>query len=387
MESPHSRRQWLRSFAALTAGVSLGPALYRSLMAAPVSRAEYQFGMENILQAQIKARLTSNENPYGPSPIARKAIENAIGEANLYPFSRQREFLEVLAEREGLSPDHILVGAGSTESLCLAGLIFGINGGRIISANPTFSTLMQYAEVFGAKWDKVDLNDKLEHNLEAMASAITSDTRLMFVCNPNNPTGTVLPHNVLMGFCEEVSKRVPMYLDEAYLEFLPPDQQQSLVKLVQNGNKNVILTRTFSKIYGMAGLRIGYAVAHPDLIKKLRDHQMGGGLMTVSNTTLAAAQAALSDKEFNEDCRVKNAQARLYTINHLKERGFDIKSSATSFAFFPIEMEGQAFLGGMRNEGVGVRVWDYKGRQWCRVSIGTMDEMKLFTSAIDKVLV
>src|SRR5262249_16343616 len=146
-----------------------------------------------------------------------------------------------------------------------------LEGGRVISAFPTFSLLMNYAELFKATWDKVNLDEKLEHDYDSIAAAIKSDTRLIFICNPNNPSGTLVDPNRVKAFCEEVSPRVPVYCDEAYIEFLEPAEQISMVPLVKRG-LNVIVSRTFSKIYGLAGIRIGYIIARPDIVKQINKY-------------------------------------------------------------------------------------------------------------------
>ena len=250
-----TRRQWLKSALAAGAGLPLSLTLADQLMATPVSRAERWHGIEPLVNGKL-VRLGSNENPYGPSEKARKAIVESMSEGNRYAHSVAQELRNTIAQREGVAPEFVLMGCGSSELLCLAGMTAGLEGGAVLSAFPTFRLLMDYATKFNARWDRVDLDANMVHDLEAMASAVKSDTRIVFVVNPNNPTGTVVDHDKLKSFCQDVSKKATVFADEAYIEFLDQPEKKSMVELVKQGH-NVIVSRTFSKVYGLAGLRIG----------------------------------------------------------------------------------------------------------------------------------
>jgi histidinol-phosphate aminotransferase len=375
-----NRREWLKTTIALATGLPVGISLTDRLMAAPMSEAEKIF-FASRAGVPIKIRLGSNENPYGPSEKAKQAMTQFFSETNRYPFQAVSDFKEILAAKEGVTADHIAVGAGSGDLLSATGAAFGLEGGRILSGFPTFPMLMGYAEVFKATWDKVDVNEKLEYDYQAVASAIKDDTRLVFICNPNNPTGTLTDPAVVKAFCEEVSKKVPVFSDEAYLEFLEPGQQISMVDLVKNGN-NVIVSRTFSKIYGLAGLRIGYLVAKPDLIKKITRNQPG---IPNNQLAIAAAKASLNDTAFMDMSRKKNAEARKHFTDYLDKKGYFYGKSHTNFVMFNPKSDATQLLNKMADRGIGIRVWDYKGTQWSRVSIGTLEEMKTFTKAMDEI--
>ncbi|MEZ4973283.1 MAG: histidinol-phosphate transaminase [Cyclobacteriaceae bacterium] len=387
MKSQISRRDWFKSSAALTAGLTLTPALINNLFAGPVSKAEradrFEWGI-NPYSANGNVRLNANENPYGPSEKARKAIVDNMSEGNRYPFQALTDLKKMVAEKEGVDVDHIHMGAGSGEILCEAGVAFGLNNGEILSGFPTFTEMMDYAEVFNAKWDKVNVNDKFEFDYNAMASRINSKTKLIFICNPNNPTGTLVDPSIVSGFCEEVSKKVPVYSDEAYLEFLEPEMQKKVsnIEMVRQG-KNVVVSRTFSKIYGLAGLRIGYIVAKPDLIKKISQYQMG---IPISQHAIAAAKASLGDEDFMKLSRTKNAEARAHLEGYLKKKGYNFGKSHTNFMFYNAPIDGKTILSKMRQKNILMRIWDYKDKEWCRVSIGTLEEMKQFTAAFDEVV-
>ncbi|HRE67492.1 MAG TPA: histidinol-phosphate transaminase [Cyclobacteriaceae bacterium] len=378
MNKSINRRAWFKSTLVLTGGLAVSSSLVNQLLAAPVSEAERLFVPDN----DKLVRLGSNENPYGPSALARKAIQESMNNFNRYAFEHVREFKKVLAEKEGVSPDHIAVVNGSSETLCLTGMAIALEGGAVLSAFPTFRSLMDYAEKLHARWDKVDLDDFHKHDLDALAAAVKSDTRLMFLCNPNNPTGTVIEGKKYLSFCEEMSKKTLVFSDEAYLEFLEPEEQQSAVELVRKGH-NVLVSRTFSKVYGLAGLRLGYAIGQPELIKRISQYQMGP---MINQAGLAAAKVSLNDKEFTKLTRTKNKEALEYFQQYLDKKGWFHGQSRTNCVLFPAPKDGKTILSETVKRGFQIRIWDYQGKEWCRVSIGTLTEMKAFVKAFDEVV-
>ncbi len=381
MKTQLNRRDWFKSTLALTAGLTVTSALTEKLMAAPMSEAERAFfGLGN--KSNQKVRLNSNENPYGPSEKARKAVIEVLSQGNRYAFNEYEELRKQIASKEGVDPTYVLLGAGSGELLCQTGIAYGLEGGRVLSAYPTFPLLMSYATQMKANWDKVDLNEKLEHDYDALLSAIKSDTKLVFSCNPNNPTGTVVNDSIVKSFCEEASKKTLVYADEAYIEFLEPAQQKSMVGLVQN-NPNVIVSKTFSKIYGLAGLRIGYVVGHPDTLKKIAQY---GDTISPSQTAIAAAKASLGDEDFMKMTRDKNAVARKVLTDYLDQKKINYGKPVTNVLLFPAPKDGKTILTQLEEKGYLIRVWDYQQKEWCRVSIGTQEEMKGFVKVFDEVV-
>ncbi len=376
-----TRRQWLKSALAASAGLPLSLTLANQLMAAPVSRAEWLHGMEPLNNGKL-IRLGSNENPYGPSEKARKAILGSMAEGNRYAHDVARSLRDVIAQKEGVDPEYVLMGCGSSELLCLTGMSVGLEGGAVLSAFPTFRLLMDYAQKFNARWDQVNLDEYMVHNLEAMASAVKSDTRIIFVVNPNNPTGTVLDPTKLRNFCIEMAKKATVFVDEAYVEFLDQYEKQSMVSLVKEGH-NVIVCRTFSKIYGLAGLRIGYMMGQPDTLREIGARQVWGNN---NQAGLAAAKASLEDYEFIKMTRKKNAEARQHLFNYLDSKNWAYGKSVANVVFFPAPKDGKTILEETEKRGFQIRVWDYNNKEWCRVSIGTLEEMKAFTKAFDAVV-
>ncbi len=381
MESTINRRDWFKSTISLTAGLTLGPSLVQQLIAAPASKAEASF-FSGGKKMSSKIRLNSNENPYGPSEKAKQAVVSILSEANRYPFKETEDLKALIAAKEGVTPQHIHIGAGSGDILCQAAVAFGIEGGSVMSSYPTFPLLMNFAEVFKCRWDRVDANEKLEHDYDAMAAAVKSDTRLVFICNPNNPTGTIVSPAKIKSFCEEVSKKSVVYVDEAYIEFLEPAQQVSMVELVKK-DMNVIVSKTFSKVYGLAGLRVGYIVAKPELIDRVYKY---AGDIPLSQTAIAAAMASMGDETFMKMTRDKNAAARAVLTDYLDKHKVFYGKPLSNVVFFPAPRDGKTILAKMEEKGFLMRVWDYKEKEWCRVSIGTMEEMKMFVKAFDEVV-
>ena len=382
MKSNITRREWFRSAVAAGAGIPLGLSVVQELMAAPASKAEIAYGGLFKAGGKKLIRLGSNENPYGPSAKAREAINASIIEGNRYGFDGANELRQMVATKEGVSIDHILMFSGSGEALAITGMSVGVEGGAVLSAWPTFPLLMNFAEKFNARWDKVNLDPNLVHDLEAMASAVKSDTKILFVVNPNNPTGTVLDPAKLKNFCIEMSKKTIVYVDEAYLEFLEPANQISMVDLVKQGH-NVLVSRTFSKIYGLAGVRIGYVIARPDLIQKLARYQSDSIL---NQAGIAAAKASLGDEEFMAYTRKMNAAARSVMTQYLDQKKWFYGKPIANVLLFPAPKDGKTILEQTALRGFQIRVWDYQDKEWCRVSIGTLDEMRQFVKAFEEVV-
>lgn len=338
------------------------------------------------LNAHLKGpviRLHSNENPYGPAPSAMEALRTAAIRGNRYAWEEEDQLKEILAKKEGVSVDHILITPGSTEILQNTAIFFFREGGNLITADPSFMTIMRVAQSVGATWKAVPLTPEWAHDLSAMEAAVDGNTKLIYVCNPNNPTGSMTPVDGVMDFCDRLSAKVPVFVDEAYYEFLEPGSMPSTVELVKKG-RDVIVARTFSKIHGMAGLRVGYAVGQPQTLDRIRKYVVQG--MGVSVTSLAAARASLEDEKFQKLSRTNNKAARDFTLQALRDMGMKPVESYTSFILFPIQMNGRTFLEKMTAQGVGVRSLAINEQNYCRVSVGTHEEMKQFMKVVGEVL-
>ncbi|MEM1325817.1 MAG: histidinol-phosphate transaminase [Bacteroidota bacterium] len=385
-----NRRSWFRQAGLVSAGLATAPALFGK--ATPEGQTWYEGvrSWEHLptfkpAMAEMKARLLANENAYGPSPMAKLAIMESVSKGNRYGHGEAQKLKAMLAEKEGVTPEHIILGPGSTDILEKTAIAYFVNGGNIVAADPAYMSIIKTAQSFGAKYKSVPLKDDWSHDLKGMAAAIDGDTKLIYVCNPNNPTGTLTDSKALYEFCKTASKKAPVFVDEAYLEFMPEEDQHSMVELIQEG-ENVIVARTFSKIHGMAGLRLGYGVAQPETLEKIR--KMVRTTMGLNITSLIGGMASLRDEDFIKNCRKWNKEAREYTFEQLKSMGYDPLTSHTSFILFPLAnaTNGELFLEKMFGEGVGVRFFEVFDEPYCRVSMGTMDEMKLFVDAFQKVV-
>jgi histidinol-phosphate aminotransferase len=189
--------------------------------------------------------------------------------------------------------------------------------------------------------------------------------------------------NIVKSFCEEASKKTMVYADEAYIEFLEPAQQKSMVSMVEK-NSNLIVSKTFSKIYGLAGLRVGYVIAHPDVVKKIEKF---GDSIALSQTAIAAAKASIGDEDFMKMTREKNAAARKVLTDYLDSKKIFHGKSVANVLLFPAPKDGKTILSKLDEKGFLIRVWEYQQKEWCRVSIGTVDEMKSFVKVFDEVII
>ena len=390
-----NRRTWLKTSTLTAGGLLAAPYLgFSKNTALPLELDIYgnaiysPFFKEYLLDdyrefPALEAKLNANENPYGPSPMAVEAFKSAATGGNRYAWKELFQLVDKIAAFEGVAFDNVMMGPGSSDLLEKFAMVLFNEGGNVVSADPAYMSLIRVAEACGGTWKPVPLKN-WSHDLPAMEAAIDIDTKLVYICNPNNPTGTITDSTELLEFCSRVSEKVPVFVDEAYLWFLDEGAKHSMVKLVAEG-KNIIVARTFSKIHGMAGLRVGYGIAQKEMIDKIQQITRGG--MGISYPSVFAAMAAMDDTEFIDKSRTLNAEARAYTFSTLKDMGFKPVPSHTSFMIFPIQMEGKEFLTQMTEQKVGVRAFEFMGKKWCRVSMGTIDEMKLFTSAIEKVLV
>lgn len=333
----------------------------------------------------VKARLIWNENPYGPSKKAIASFQKKALDGNHYSWSLLDDLIAKIAKNEGVKPSQIMMGPGSSDLLeKTAMILFSRNQGNIISADPSYMSLITVAKAAGGEWKAIKLTKDYQHDLDGMEKAIDENTKLVYITNPNNPTATITDTENLKSFCERVATKVPVFIDEAYIELSKGGLKNSMAPLVAEG-KNILVSRTFSKIYGMAGLRVGYMMGSEKMIQDIKDITRGG--MGISGPSIAAASTSLDDYEFTAFCKEKLIEARSYTVNYLKEHDIVCMPSQTNFLIFPIDMDGNTFLEKIYAKKVVVRAFKFWEQNWCRVSIGTMDEMKVFTTAISEILV
>jgi histidinol-phosphate aminotransferase len=325
-------------------------------------------------------KLSANENPYGPSPLARKAMADAVVSSNRYPWDNTTALRTALGKHYGLTNEHVLIGAGSSEILGLVAQHAALAKGNAITADPSFSIWVRAAETLGMQVIKVPLTADKKHNLPAMMARLNNETRLVYVCNPNNPTGTILPSAEVKSFVEEVSKKTLVLLDEAYIEYC---DQPTLAGMVAN-NRNLIVAKTFSKIYGLAGARIGYALAHPETINKLASLQpwQNAGASAVS---VAGAIASLQDADFLTMSKERNRKAGAYTMKELQSMGYPCIPSDTNFLYYSIRSFNGNWMEQLRARNILTgRITEEEGK-WTRTTIGTWEEMQAFIAAVKQL--
>jgi histidinol-phosphate aminotransferase len=337
---------------------------------------------ENVQAPRIIARLSANENPYGPPVSAQKAVADSVKYGNRYAWKEMSDLVDKIALKEGVPADHIMMAPGSSDLLEKVALVLFMNGGNVVSADPCYMSLINVAEAVGGTWKAVPCTADWSHDLKAMEAAVDMDTKLVYICNPNNPTGAITSGKDLLDFCSRVSEKVPVFVDEAYIELAVGADTQSMVSLLSQ-KKNVIVARTFSKIMGMAGIRVGYMAALPSFLAEINKITRGG--MGIAYTSIFAASASLDDKEFQVNTRKLNQEAKKYLYANLEKMGYKYIPSYTNFVLFPVSVPGKELLSKMTAKGISIRAFDIQDKPWCRVSIGTMDEMKAFVGALGQL--
>ena len=252
-----------------------------------------------------------------------------------------------------------------------------MNGGEIITSTPTYKALLSYAEEFGGKINKVDLDDELKYNLEEMEKRVTNKTQMVFLCNPNNPTGTLLDGDKTKDFVDRVSDKTMVFSDEAYADYIEEANYPTMVPYVMQG-KNVIVSRTFSKVYGMAGVRVGYLIARPDIINTMKPRVMG----YVNMMGVYGAIAALDDKEFYDFSLQKNREAKETIYKVCDDLGLRYVTSHTNFVFHQIKKDINSYASEMLALGIKVGRPLPPLTDWCRISTGNDADMKAWSDAM-----
>ena len=314
-------------------------------------------------------KVASNENPLGPSPAALAAMQRVIANLNLYPDGNAFYLKQKLAGKLDVPTGNLIFGNGSNEIIEFVGHAYMAPGVEVIVSQYCFAVYPLVAKLFGAKLVSVPAKG-LGHDLTAMLKAITPQTRVVFVANPNNPTGTTVSKSELLSFIEQVPENVVLALDEAYIEFL--DDAADTLALVRSGAKpNLLLMRTFSKIFGLAGLRIGYGIAHPDLIAAFEKVRQPFNINSIAQ---AGALAALDDAAHVQKTRENNARGLKFFAEELQKLKLEFVPSAANFLLTKVG-DGQKVFDTMQRQGVIVRpMGGYQLGEWIRITVGTEAE-------------
>jgi histidinol-phosphate aminotransferase len=347
----------------------------------PISEVAREFGLD---EASI-VKLASNENPFGVPESSKKAMAQAAAELGRYPDANGFELKAALAARYEVPADWITLGNGSNDILEIAAHAFVQNGEAVVYSQYSFAVYALATQGVGGRAIEVPAR-AFGHDLEAMAASIDADTRLVFIANPNNPTGTFIPAARIEAFLDQVPARVIVVLDEAYNEYLAPEHQFESAAWVRK-YPNLVVSRTFSKAYGLAGLRVGFAIAQPavtDLMNRIRQP------FNVNTLAQAAAIAALNDKEFLEQGARNNAAGYRQLTAAFDELGLEYVPSYGNFVLVKVgqdEGAGARVNLALLKQGVIVRpVGAYGLPQWLRISIGLPHENATFLAALKKAL-
>ena len=325
-----------------------------------------------------EVRLSANENPYGPSPAAMRAIRESLAEVSLYPFDGEERLAAAIARHHGLSTSEVILGNGSSDILHLAAAAFPR---KLVTADPTFESIARHVGAIGGEVVKVPLTATHAHDLEKMLDAARGAS-LVYLCNPNNPTGTITPKAAVRAFLDAVPPSVTVLVDEAYHHYAMSSDYESVAPLVAT-KPNLVVARTFSKVYGMAGLRCGYGIAQAKTIQQLAKHQ---AYDVMNNVVLAAAETSLADQEYVALARKRNHDTRAWLTAELRKLGLAHLPSETNFVMIDLRRDVRPVIAALRERNVRVGRLFPAMPKHLRVTIGTPEQTAAFVAGLKGVL-
>jgi histidinol-phosphate aminotransferase len=370
--SRFSRRQFGQSVGALLAGALLAPKFAQGVTGGRLkgfSRAEA------IL-------LNSNENPYGPSPHAIAAITGSEAVACRYPDDLYTRAVQAIADLHHVAPENVALGCGSTEILRVCDAAFVGPGKQIVVAEPTFEAVTYYAQVSRASAIKIPLTSDFRHDLPAMARAASSGTGLVYVCNPNNPTGTINTRDEFAGFLSKIPKSTYVLVDEAYFHFVEDPRYASVVDMIPR-HPNLIVTRTFSKVYGMAGMRLGYAIAQKETLEPMRRELL---FDNGNAAVLSAAVASLADPDIVPTNKKRLNDTRKWVTAELAKSGYRLIPSHANFFMVDTGNDVTPVIKAFHERKIIVGRKFPSMSNWLRVSVGKPEEMQKFLAAFRQIV-
>ncbi|HXW16843.1 MAG TPA: histidinol-phosphate transaminase [Candidatus Acidoferrales bacterium] len=326
-------------------------------------------------------QLDFNENPYGPSPKACAAITDSESHAMRYPDAAQTVMEQDIARLHGVDVENVLLGCGSSEVLRAADMAFLGADKNIVAAEPTFEAVLAYARITRAEPIKVPLTADGRHDLERMAAQCTSRTGVVYLCNPNNPTATIVTRDDMARFCAAVPKTTMILVDEAYHHFVDDPRYVSATEWLGK-MPNLIVARTFSKVYALAGMRLGYAVASTEAIKLMRRQVMAA---SANAAVLAAGHAALQDTDHVSRCRERILATRTAVVSRLQAHGFHVFDSQANFFMVDTRADVRPAIEEFKKRGVLVGRKFPSLPNYLRVTVGTDDEMRVFASVFEEI--
>ncbi|EQG57151.1 histidinol-phosphate transaminase [Clostridioides difficile DA00145] len=346
--------------------------LHQYVPGEPIEKVKEKYGVKEII------KLASNENPLGPSPKAIEAMIEMLKQGQLYPEPEANELRRKLAEKLDLKPENFIVANGADNVITLIGEAFINRGDEVIYCNPTFPSYRTATIKNEGIPVEVPLTEDYKYDLQGILDKITDKTKLICVCNPNNPTGTIVDDKELEEFLKKVPENIITILDEAYIEFLTVPNYVDGLKYVRE-NYNVIVTRTFSKIYGLAGLRVGYGIAKDEIIRTLFTVKEP---FSANRVAISGATAALDDEEFIKETYELNRVGMTYFKEEFTKMGFDVVDSQSNFLYVDMKTDIPKLFEDLKKRGFVIR----PSATHARVSIGTMEENKKFVAVLKEIL-
>jgi histidinol-phosphate aminotransferase len=325
-------------------------------------------------------RLDSNENPYGPSPKVLEAMRAALTMANRYPMPEYKGLAQHIAAMHNVQPERVLLGCGSNEILRVAAVALLGPGKKFVQASPTYETAQRYAKLAGAEVISVPLDQRFAHDLDNMLTHIDASTSLVYVCNPNNPTGSLTPRDALEAFIAKLPATTTVLIDEAYHHYAVQSSRYTSFLDHPIGDERIIVARTFSKVYGLAGMRLGYAIAAPGLIARLRPYITP---VNVNEVVLRAALVALEDVENVRDGVKKNEITRQEFLSQATARGLKPINSCTNFVMMDVRRPTKQVVEYFRTKNIWIGRDFPPLETYIRVSLGKPEEMKEFWRVYD----
>ncbi|NLY71697.1 MAG: histidinol-phosphate transaminase [Clostridiales bacterium] len=339
----------------------------------PIEEVKREYGLSEI------EKMASNENQLGPSPLALEYVKRALNEVNFYPESTAVELKRDLADYLGVGFDNIIVGNGAEELLSLIANTFINQGDEVVVASPSFGIYGITTSILGAKVVSVPFKVK-EYDLDGMLNAINDKTKLVYLCNPNNPTGNIIKKKDMDYFFEKLPSHVVVILDEAYFEYAMSESEYPNGLDYLQKRPNTVVIRTFSKVYGLAGLRVGYLITSKEIADVMNKAKL---TFNVNKLAQEAARGALRDKEHREKTLEMNAKSIEMMENFFDQMEFDYFKSYTNFIFVDVQKHSKIIFEGLMKQGVIVRPGYFWGwDNWIRVSTGTIQQTKKFTSTL-----
>lgn len=363
------RRQLLKQSAFAIASFSLSRELFAN---APITNLDINSSTLNgSTNLSTMIRLGSNENPHGPSTLAKQAMIDAVGISNRYQWDMNALLKTEIAKMTGHTKDHVALGAGSSELLGVVSLWAAYKKGNVVASEPTFKLWMPAARRMGLPTKLVQLTSTKHNDLNGLMNAMDPETKMVYLCNPNNPTGTVSPTSDLENFIKKVASTTIVLLDEAYTDYYDTPSMSKMI----DAYPNLVIAKTFSKTFGMAGARVGYVLAHPNTIKALNEFQAWANAGP-SAVSMQGALAAIKDKDFVTYCKQENIKAKDILYQGFDALGIKHIKSFTSFVYFDTatyKKDIPALL--LANQIIGARSFE-ENSSWLRISIGTVAEME-----------